>query len=149
MPQAYMCVTSMDQVGIQSIDDSLGHREQIVIKSPSTNPGFTYYGNEYRKILRKVLCQGTESYRENYPQSVDLRKYSKDPVKREKAKDYFDHNTLGLEKPDKKIEEPALNEKGLEFETDENGVIETYFDVAYEVEDLNGEKFAEIGRAHV
>jgi hypothetical protein len=92
---------------------------------------FTYYGPSFKKIENIILCQGEKSLRKNLCRKVDRRAYSSDETLKEaylKESNEFRNNNP---------EELFLNEiskenLGFGYDTNEDGLIVTYFDVAYE-----------------
>ena len=133
--QAYTPIKSLDQVEIEitmsSDDVEKGKRVKI-----NYDLGLKYYGDQFRTIDNLMLCQGQLSIEKNRPMLVDRRGSSSDP---ELVRAYKKEGGLFREDPIKP------ENKGYHYPIDENGLIETYFDVAYEVEGFDGTKGSIVG----
>ncbi|MFA6022609.1 MAG: hypothetical protein WC781_00815 [Candidatus Pacearchaeota archaeon] len=131
-PQSYAPVTGMDRVSVVTEENGKGKIQQIKLEIGASPMFFTYLGPTYDEINNITLCQGKESLRENIPRSVDRRGRSLDENQRKEYKieleEYHKKNTGPFDFF------PRLNDnnKGFEFDTDRDGLIVTYFDVAYE-----------------
>ena len=147
--QCYAPVTGRDRVKIEH--EEMTDVERVVLEIGQSPMFFRHYGRSYGKIDNLQLCQGAESLRKNMPKAIDWRirssdeekvkeyeEYKKEEARKKGITEEFDYD-IAFHPVDSKF-------KGFEYELDRNGLIVTYFDVAYEgINAISGEKDFVVG----